>query len=147
MKIINRRARYDYQITETMEAGIQLIGSEVKSIKNGRIKLDGSYVRILAGEAFLINASIPKYEFASLKDYKPTQTRKLLFHKKQLTSLETKIQQKKLTLIPVSVYTNKRNVIKVEVGLARAKKGPDKRQKIKQQDLDRDVQRELRSKS
>src|SRR3989344_3068811 len=139
MKIINRRARYDYHIQETLEVGIQLLGAEVKSVKNGRAKLDAAYVRILAGEAFLINASIPLYEYSNLKEYSPTRTRKLLLHKNQLISLETKMKQGKLTLIPLSCYTNNRGVIKIEIGLARSKQKQDKRKEIRERALDRDV--------
>ena len=146
MKIDNRRARHEYQIYDRLEAGIQLIGSEVKSIKSGRIKLDGAHVRIIAGEAFLINASVPLYEFAQVNDYKPSRTRKLLLRKKQLVSLETKLNGGKLTLIPLSCYTNKRGIIKIDLGLVRQKKAHDKRKEIRQRDLERDTQRALREK-
>ena len=146
MKIANRRARFEYQIQDTLEAGIQLIGPEVKSVKNGRVKLDGAHVRILAGEAFLINASIPQYEFAAIKDYKPSRTRKLLLHKKQLISIATKLQKGKLALIPLSIYANKRGVIKLEIGLAKSKQSRDKRREIRERDLNREVERALRQK-
>ncbi|MCR4263131.1 MAG: SsrA-binding protein SmpB [Candidatus Roizmanbacteria bacterium] len=146
MKIINRRARHDYFIQETLEAGIQLLGTEVKSIKQGRVKLDAAHVRLLANEAFLINASIPLYEYANMPDYKPTRTRKLLLHKNQLVSLQTKITSKHYALMPLSLYTNKRGVIKLEIGLGKSKRSQDKRREIREHDLNRDMERELRNK-
>ncbi|KKR49450.1 MAG: SsrA-binding protein [Microgenomates group bacterium GW2011_GWC1_41_8] len=146
MKNVNRSARHDYFIQDTVEAGIQLLGPEVKSIKQGRVKLDASHVRILAGEAFLINASIPLYEYSNMPDYSPTRTRKLLLHKNQLVSLETKLKQGKLTLIPLSCYTTGRGIIKLEIGLGRAKQTRDKRKELRKRALDRDVERALREK-
>ncbi|MBI4137235.1 SsrA-binding protein SmpB [Candidatus Roizmanbacteria bacterium] len=146
MKIVNRRARYDYHIYDIWEAGIQLLGAEVKSVKQSRAKLDAGHVRILAGEAFLINASIPLYEYANIPDYKPTRTRKLLLHKNQLISLETKLASGNFTLVPLSLYTNKRGVIKLEIGLAKSKQTRDKRREIRKKDLDREVERDLRDK-
>ena len=110
------------------------------------MKLDASHVRILAGEAFLINASIPLYEYSNMPDYSPTRTRKLLLHKNQLVSLETKLKQGKLTLIPLSCYTTGRGIIKLEIGLGRAKQTRDKRKELRKRALDRDVERALREK-
>ena len=143
MKIINRRARYDYEIFDRFETGIVLTGAEVKSIKGGRIKLDEAFVRILNGELWLLNAHIPAYKFADSRNYQPERTRKLLVHRKELLSLTKKIEGKNLSLVPLSCY-NKGPKIKLEVGIGRGKKQWEKREKIRRQDLDREVERTLR---
>jgi SsrA-binding protein len=144
-KILNKKARFDFQILETLEAGIQLTGSEVKSIKNGRLKLDAAFIKIIGGEAYLVHANIPLYENARIDNYDPNRTRKLLLRRKQLVSLTTTLKQNKLTLVPVSCY-NTRNLIKIEVGLAKRKKGTDKRKTIQERDLKRETERALRNK-
>jgi SsrA-binding protein len=143
VKIFNRRARHDYHLLEKFEAGLQLTGPEVKSIKNGRMSLENSFVKIIDGQAFLVNAHIPPYEFAKQRDYDPHRSRKLLLHKKELISLETKIAQKKLTLVPVSCYT-KAGWIKVKIALAKGKKRYEKKEAQKRKDIAREVERELR---
>jgi SsrA-binding protein len=143
MKIINRKARFDYQILDTIEAGIQLTGPEVKSIKGGRAKLEGSFVKIIDGEVFLVNASISPYRFARQEGYDPNRSRKLLLHKRQIISLETKMHGSNLTLIPLSCYT-KRGVVKVQIGLAKGKRKYEKKQAKKRRDLEREVERELK---
>jgi len=145
MKIKNKKAYHDFFILDTFEAGIVLTGAEVKSIKSGRIRLDAAFMRIIAGEAYLINADIPLYEKSRPDRYNPQRTRKLLLRRKQITSLESKIKQKKLTLVPVSCYTT-RNLVKIEVGLAKRKKNIDKRAKIRKRDLEREAERDLRRK-
>ena len=145
MRIINRKALHNYHILEKIEAGIVLSGSEVKSIRNSRLDLGESYVRILNGEAFLINANIPRYQQASDKEYQATHSRKLLLHKSQINSLIGKTSGKSVTLVPVSIY-EKNNRFKVEVGLARSKKEFDKRKVIKERDHVRRVEQELRGK-
>ena len=139
-KIINRKAYFDFRILETLEAGILLTGPEVKSIKSGRLKLDGAHVRIINSEAYLVNADIPLYESAHVESYDADRTRKLLLRKKQLISLDTKLRQKKLTIVPISCYTT-RNLIKIEIGLGQRKKSTDKREEIKKRDLAREVER------
>ena len=144
MKIVNKKALYNYHILERVEAGIVLTGSEVKSIRNGRLDLGESHVRILNGEAFLINAHIPPYQSAD-KDYDPQHSRKLLLHKSQINSLIGKVSKGGMALIPVSLY-EKNNRFKVEVGLARSKKEFDKRRVIKERDHIRRIEQELRGK-
>jgi len=139
-KIINRKAYFDFRILETLEAGILLTGPEVKSIKSGRLKLDGAHVRIINSEAYLVNADIPLYESAHVESYDADRTRKLLLRKKQLISLDTKLRQKKLTIVPISCYTT-RNLIKIEIGLGQRKKSTDKREEIKKRDLAREIER------
>lgn len=143
MKIFNRRARYDYHLLEKFEVGVQLTGPEVKSVKNGRMSLESSFVKIVDGQAFLVNAHIPPYEFADQRDYDPHRSRKLLLHRKELISLGTKIAQKKLTLVPVSCYT-KAGWIKVKIALAKGKKRYEKKEAKKRKDLAREVERELK---
>ena len=145
MKIVNRRALYDYQILDKFEAGIKLTGAEVKSVKGERMSLTGSFVKIIGSEAYLINALIPLYEYARPPEYDERRTRKLLLHKRELISLKTKLESSNLTLVPVSVYT-KDGFIKVEIGLARGKKEYQKKEVIKRRDLSRDIESQLRGK-
>lgn len=142
MNIVNRKARFNYQILETFEAGIQLTGAEVKSVKSGRMKLEGSFARIRDGEVFLVNATIAPYPYAAEKNYDPNRTRKLLLHKKEITALTTKMRSANLTLVPTSCYT-KRGLIKVQIGLARGKRKYEKKRDKKRKDIERETQREL----
>jgi SsrA-binding protein len=145
MKVINKKAHFDYFIQETLEAGIQLTGPEVKSVKSGRIQLEGSYVRFLHHEPFLVGAHIPPYILAKNDKYDPRRSRKLLLHKKQMIALNTKIDQMRLTLVPVSCYTT-RGFVKLEIGLGKHKQEFDKRETIKRRDIERDTDRALRNK-
>ncbi len=145
MKIINRRARYDYDIIETFEAGIVLTGPEVKSLRGGHGSLEGAYVKLVGDEAFLINARISPYAYARQDDYDPKKTRKLLLHRKEITSLVHKMDTKNLTLIPVSWYTIGPR-IKLEVGLARGKKQYEKREAKKKADMKRELEEDFRGK-
>lgn len=142
----NKKGLHNYEVIEEFEAGIVLTGQEVKSVKQGHINLEGSYIRIKGGEAWLVGAQIPKYKMAGdLPDYNPRQDRKLLLNKKEIKYLAGKSQEKGLTLIPVSVYT-KRSKIKLGIGLARGKKKHDKRESIKKREEDRRISRALKSK-
>ncbi|MBI2020612.1 SsrA-binding protein SmpB [Candidatus Daviesbacteria bacterium] len=145
MRIVNKKALHNYHIIERVEAGIVLSGAEVKSIRAGRIDLGEAYVRILNGEAFLVNANIPRYQNLGEKDYDATHSRKLLLHRDQIDSLMGKVQGKATTLVPVSIY-EKNNKFKVEVGLGKSKKEFDKRKIIKERDHQRRVEQELRGK-
>jgi SsrA-binding protein len=140
MKSLNRSARFNYKILETYEAGIELKGIETKTIKARGVDLSRSFGKIIGGEAYLINASIP---LQNASDVSPTRTRKLLLHKKQIITILSKIKAKKLTLIPLKVYTKGR-LIKVEVALAKAKRQFEKREAIKRKDIEREIERELR---
>ncbi|TMB93866.1 MAG: SsrA-binding protein SmpB [Chloroflexi bacterium] len=126
---VNRRAYHDYFIDEKLEAGIQLTGTEVKSVRNGRTNLRDGFVRIDGNEAWLENVHISPYEQANLMNHEPMRPRKLLLHRKEISSLIGKVRQKGYTLIPLRVYFS-RNHAKVEVGLARGKKQYDKRREI-----------------
>ncbi len=140
----NRKARFNYEILEKYEAGIELLGTEVKSVRSGRMSLDGSFVIIRGGEAFLMNANIPPYQIKnSSKDYDPLRNRKLLLTKKELNELG-KSEKTGLTIVPMSVY-NKGRKIKVDIALAKGKKKADKRESIKKRDTDREIRRTLKN--
>ncbi len=144
-KIINRRASHEYQLLNKLEVGIVLSGGEVKSIKNGHLKLEEAFVRIIDGEAWLVNAHIHPYSFADNRDYDPHRSRKLLLHKNQLLKISQQIKEKSLTIVPVSCY-NTANKIKLEIALARGKKKYEKRETIKRRDIQREVETQLRKK-
>ncbi|MBP6882579.1 MAG: SsrA-binding protein SmpB [Candidatus Levybacteria bacterium] len=144
MKIVNKRATFDYTLLDSFEAGINLFGQEVKAIRLGHADLTSSYARIIGGEVHLINAKVFPYEFARTEDYNQSRTRKLLLHKKQILSLKSKMDASNLTIVPVSIYTT-HNLIKVELALAKPKKQFDKKAKIKKRDLDRDLDRAVKA--
>ena len=145
MKVINRRARRDYELLEKLEAGISLSGPEVKSVKEGKIRLEEAFVRIRDGEAWLYNARIHPYRFADTKELDASRPRRLLLHKKEILALSQKIKQKRLTIVPVACYTRGRTV-KLEIALARGKKKYEKRQALKKKDIEREIEQELRGK-
>lgn len=137
----NKRVKYDYEILEKFEAGLALKGYEVKSIKNGRMSLKGAYVTIKNNEAYLLNASIAPYQPKNIpKDYNPSQSRKLLLHKKEINYLIGKNKEKRLTLVPIKVYT-KKDKLKLEVGIGKGKKKRDKREQIKKREVQREIER------
>ncbi|MBI3245102.1 MAG: SsrA-binding protein SmpB [Deltaproteobacteria bacterium] len=139
---INRRARFDYHIEETYEAGVMLTGGEVKSLRDGRANLKDSYGRVDKGEAFLLNAHISNYEPAHYFNEEPTRTRKLLMHKKEIMRLMGKVQERGLTLIPLRLYF-KNGRAKVELALARGKKLYDKRETTREREVKRDIARAM----
>jgi SsrA-binding protein len=140
---VNRRARHDYFIEETYEAGLVLRGSEVKSLREGKANLKDSHARILKGEAFLLNAHISPYAAANQFNHEPTRTRKLLLHKKEIRRLSGKVKERGLTLIPLRLYF-KSGRAKVELGLARGKKLYDKRESLRRKVAQREVERSLK---
>ncbi len=140
MKTINKKANFNYKLFERFEAGIALNGGEVKAIRKGSADLSQSYAKIINGEVYLINASIP---VEGKKDYQPTRSRKLLLHKSEIDSIQSKIKAKKLTIVPVKLYTKGR-LIKVQIALAKTKRRFEKRQSIKKKDVEREIERELR---
>ena len=142
---VNRKARHDYFIEETIEAGLVLTGSEVKSLRDGRANLKDSFARVDRGEAVLVNAHISPYDPAARDGHEPTRSRKLLLHHRQIDRLAGKVKEKGLTLIPLRLYFNARGRAKVELGLARGKRQYDKRQTIKEREARRETERALRS--
>lgn len=145
MRIANRNARYNYELQESFETGIRLLGPEVKSLREGKGILDEAFVKIIDGEAVLVNFHIHPYQ-NSIKLFAPDRPRKLLLHKKEIMSLAGKINTNGLTLVPVAVY-NKGNLFKVEVAIARGKKKWDKREDVKKRTEERDAEIELRGKN
>ena len=140
--ISNKKAYFNYTITETISAGIELFGFEVKSLRNGQGSLEGSYVTVRGGEAFIIGMNIPPFQEKNTpQGYDPIRNRKMLLHKNEITRLSTTESTKGLTIIPVSVY-NKGKVIKVDLGIATGKKKFDKRESIKKRDTERSTRRE-----
>ncbi len=140
----NKKAFHDYEILEKIEAGLMLSGPEVKSMRNGNLNLKGSFISFLKEEAYLTNAHIGKYKYATVSEYDPTRSRKLLLSKKQLDYLQGKKQVAGLTVIPLSVYTSGR-YIKLSIAVAKGKKLHDKRRSIKDRDVKREMQRALKS--
>lgn len=140
----NRKARFDYEILEKYEAGIELLGTEVKTVRDGRMSLEGAFSIVRGGECFLINSNIPPYQPKNAdKDYDPLRNRKLLLTKKEIAELAGTEKNKALTIVPISVY-NKGRKIKVEIALVKGKKKHDKRESIKKRDVERDIRRTLK---
>jgi SsrA-binding protein len=141
----NRRARHDYQITETVEAGLVLQGSEVKSLRNGSANLKDSYVAFRGGEAWLIGAYIAPYSFAREGGHHPERDRKLLLHRREIEKVAAKVAERGLTLVPLRMYF-KEGRAKVELGLGRGKARFDKRQALKKKQQKREMDRAIRRK-
>lgn len=141
MQILNRKAHFNYTIEEEIEAGIMLLGSEVKSLRDGKATINESYVTEIGNELFLVNCHISEYKNANRFNHAPTRQRKLLFRKKQLEKLTGKMQEKGYSAMPLKIYFNKKGLAKVVVGIGRGKKLYDKRESIKKKDEARREQR------
>ena len=139
----NRKAYHNYLIQDSVEAGIALSGTEIKSIRAGRVSLGDAYVRPEGGELWLLNAHIARYEASSYLSHEPTRPRKLLLHRKQIDSLTSKVLEKGFTLVPLKLYI-KDSIAKVEVALARGKKLHDKRAAIARRETEREIGRALK---
>jgi SsrA-binding protein len=146
MKVIctNRRVRHDYHILETMEAGIALVGTEVKSLREGQANLKDSYAAINMGELFLHNAHISPYSKGNRANHDPTRKRKLLMHDREIRRLIGRVQEKGFTLVPLRLYFNDAGKVKVEIGLAKGKREIDKRRQIAEREAERDLRREIK---
>ena len=143
--IQNKKAYFNYEILEKIEAGIELLGFEVKSLKKGQGSLEGAHITIRGSEAFVIAMNIPPYQVNNTPtDYDPLRNRKLLLTKKELKNLEKEENQKGLTIVPLLVY-NKGSKIKLEIAIVRGKKKYDKRETIKKRDTDREINRSLKN--
>jgi SsrA-binding protein len=140
---LNRRARHEYAIEETLEAGLVLTGTEIKSIRAGKVNLSDAYARIERGEAFLIGAHIAPYEQGNRYNHEPLRTRKLLLHRDQIAELAGRVNTRGLTLVPLRLYIRDGHA-KLELGLARGKKAHDKRRAIAERDQRRELERELK---
>jgi SsrA-binding protein len=130
----NRKVRFNYHIIETYEAGIVLLGSEVKSIRKGSINLNDAYCKNRKGELFLSNSYIAPYDMGGYCNHEPLRERKLLLHKKQINKLIGKITEKGLSIVPLLVYLNEKNIVKIEIALVKGKRLYDKRQTIKERE-------------
>ena len=144
MEIINRKARYDYEIEDTYEAGIVLKGTEIKSIRNGKANIKDSYAIIKNDEIYLLNTHISLYDEGNQFNHEETRTRKLLLHKKEILKLKNKLDLEGYTLIPLKIYFVKSKA-KVLIGLAKGKKNYDKRESIKQRDIQREMQKNFKA--
>lgn len=141
--VSNRKARFDYFIEDTFEAGIVLKGSEIKSIRNGEVSLEQSYIRPKNKELFLIGAHINPYKFSDDKEYDPVRPRKLLLNRSEIDKLIKKLEQQGKTIVPLSMYL-KDGRVKLEIALAKGKSAPDKRSSIKERESKREIARSLR---
>jgi len=146
MKIVasNKKAYFNYEIVESLEAGIALLGSEVKSIREGRVSLKDSYAEIKNGEVFLLHMNVSPYEQANIFNHEPLREKKLLLHRQEIKRLIGKIREKGYTLIPTKVILNEKGRIKVEVSLAKGKRTYEKKRAIKERELEREVRAELK---
>jgi len=142
----NRKARYSYAIDSTLEAGIVLTGSEVKSLRTGKATIAESYAQAKDGELFLVNAYIPEYSGANRFNHEPKRMRKVLVHKREVARLSAAIQREGMTLIPLKLYFTRKGIAKLELGIAKGKKVHDKRDTEKQRDWARDKARLMRDK-
>lgn len=144
MEILNRKARYDYEIMDTYEAGIALTGTEIKSIRNGNANLKDSYAIYKAGEIFLLGMHISPYKEGNIFNHEELRTRKLLLHKKEIYKIRDRIEREGFTLIPIKLYFV-RNKVKILLGIARGKKTYDKREAIKKRDMEREVRKQYKT--
>jgi len=143
MKIINRKFHRDYQEIETFEAGVVLTGAEVKSIRQGGIRLEDSYVKILSDGPYLVNAQIFPYRFSQNQNFDEKRSRKLLLNKKEIIKILTKVKTGRLTIVPKACY-NKRDLIKVEIALVRGRRDIEKRKLEKRREIEREKEKEAR---
>jgi SsrA-binding protein len=141
---VNKKAYHNFELVEKFEAGMALLGSEVKSLRAGAADLSGSYARIDGLECWLVGASITQYEQAGERNHELTRKRKLLFHKAELYRIKTKLEQRGFTLVPLRIYFNNRGLAKIELALARGKRQYDKRRSITERQQKRDVDRDMK---
>lgn len=144
MKILNKTAKTSFRVLEKLEAGIVLTGYEVKAIRGGHVDLNGSYVRIVGNEAYLVNAKIYPFTSAHLQNYDEGRSRKLLLHRKEISALKSRLERGNLTIVPLNVYTT-HNLVKLDIALAYGKKRFDHREDIKKRVQEREAQREAKN--
>lgn len=143
----NKRAFRDYAVLETVEAGIELKGSEVKSLRDGKVNLSDSFARIEEGQVFLYNTHISPYAQASYLNVDSTRSRRLLLHKKQIRRLDMELSQKGLTLVPLKMYFNKKGFAKLELALCKGKRSYDHRDDIKRKEIDRKIRQTMKNRN
>ena len=142
-RINNKKARFNFHILEKLEAGMVLVGTEVKSLRQGKASLDEAFCRIRNGELYLIGCNIAKYDHGNISNHEPVTPRKLLVHRRELHKIEVKLNQKGLTLVPLRIFFNSRGFAKIEVALCQGKTFADKRQKLKTDQTNRDMKRAM----
>ena len=135
----NKKASFEYFIVETYEAAIELIGTEVKAIREKTCQISESYIQIKNNEMYILNMNIPEYTYGNVFNHNPTRIRKLLMHKKEILKMSMKVKKEGMTIIPLKVYFNNDNRIKLEIALAKGKHSVDKRASIKEKDMKRDI--------
>jgi SsrA-binding protein len=140
----NRKARHRFEVLDALECGVALVGSEVKSLRAGKVSLDEAYGRVRQGDVWLVGCDIAEYPQATLWNHEPKRPRKLLLHRQEIRKFANQAHEKGLTLVPLKIYFNQRGVAKVLLGLCRGRKLYDKREKLRKEDQRRDVERALR---
>ncbi|MHC4478824.1 MAG: SsrA-binding protein SmpB [Planctomycetota bacterium] len=143
-RAVNKKAYRDYELVERFEAGMALVGTEVKSLRAGQGDLEGSYARVREEECWLVGSKIAPYAEASMRNHEPERRRKLLLHKGQIRKIRTKLDQRGFTLVPLKIYFNDKGLAKIELALARGKRKYDKRRAIDERTRKRDVERDMK---
>lgn len=144
LEIVNRKAYRNFELVEKLEAGIELLGSEVKSLRAGTADLDGSYARVEDGQCWLVGATIAQYKQEGMPSFQPTRKRRLLLHKSEIRRIKTKLTQRGFTLVPLRIYFNNRGLAKIEIALAKGKKQYDKRKVIAERTQKLDIERTMK---
>lgn len=139
----NRKARHNYEVLDTLECGIKLVGSEVKSLRAGEVSIEEAYARVIKGEVYLIQCDIAEYKYSNTLNHQPRRQRKLLMHRSEIAKFASSAYEKNLTLVPLKLYF-KRGRVKVLLGICRGKKTFDKRESLKKKDMQRDIDRAMR---
>jgi SsrA-binding protein len=141
---VNKKAYHNFELVDKFEAGMSLLGTEVKSLRAAQANLDGSYARIIDGQCWLVGATIAQYQQAGANNHEPTRKRKLLLHRTEIRRVKTKLEQRGFTLVPLRIYFNNRGLAKIELALAKGKKQYDKRRKIAEQQQKREIDRSIK---
>jgi SsrA-binding protein len=141
---VNKKAYHNFELVDRFEAGMSLLGTEVKSLRAAQGNLDGSYARIIGNECWLVGATIAQYKQAGENNHEPTRKRKLLLHKQELRRIKTKLEQRGFTLVPLRIYFSGKGMAKIELALAKGKRQYDKRRKITERQQKRDISRDMK---
>ena len=141
---VNKKAYHNFELVDKFEAGVSLLGTEVKSLRAAQANLDGSYARIIDGQCWLVGATIAQYKQAGANNHEPTRKRKLLLHRTEIRRVKTKLEQRGFTLVPLRIYFSGRGLAKIELALARGKRQYDKRRKIAEREQKRDISRDMK---
>jgi SsrA-binding protein len=141
---VNKKAYHNFELVDQFEAGMSLLGTEVKSLRAAQANLDGSYARIIGGQCWLVGATIAQYQQAGANNHEPTRKRKLLLHKAELRRMQVKLEQRGFTLVPLRIYFSGRGLAKIELALAKGKRQYDKRKKIAEREQKRDISRDMK---